>query len=103
MSYVFRRLQVPDGHMQVQYYLHCLCHARSVRAREAARSSRDAPWVCPLPAAAARSSLLSAPTTGASVPTKTNSVVQPSVHPLPLAEPLPSSPAESHRQMPRWP
>lgn len=45
-----------------------------------------------LPAAAARSSLLSAPITGASVPTKINSVVQPSEQPLPLPELLPSSP-----------
>lgn len=58
-------------------------------------SSREGPRASVLPAAAAaaRSSLLSAPITGASVPTKTNSVVQPSEQPLPLPELLPSSPA----------
>lgn len=57
-------------------------------------SSREGPQESDLPAAAAaaRSSLLSAPITGASVPTKTNSVVQPSEQPLPLPELLPSSP-----------
>lgn len=64
-------------------------------------SSREGPRESDLPAAAAAacSSLLSAPITGASVPTKTNSVVQPSEQPLPLPELLPSSPAarKSHQ------
>lgn len=64
-------------------------------------SNRDGPQEREFPAAAAaaRSSLLSAPITGASVPTKTNSVVQPSEQPLPLPELLPSSPeaTKSHK------
>lgn len=77
----------------LMYYLHLVCHAQSGSVRAAITSSRDGPREKDLPAAAARSSLLSAPTTGASVPTKTNSVVQPSEQPLPLPELLPSSPA----------
>lgn len=76
-----------------RYYLHLVCNAQSGSVRAAITSSRDGLQKSDLPAAAARSSLLSAPTTGASVPTKTNSVVQPSEQPLPLPELLPSSPA----------
>lgn len=75
------------------YYLHRVWVAQSGSATAAITSSREGPQESDLPAAAARSSLLSAPITGASVPTKTNSVVQPSEQPLPLPELLPSSPA----------
>lgn len=77
----------------LMYYLHRGCNTQSDTRRAASSSSRDGPWERDLPAAAARSSLLSAPITGASVPTKTNSVVQPSEQPLPLPELLLSSPA----------
>lgn len=79
------------------YYLHWVWVAQSGSAVAAITSSKEGPQESDLPAAAARSSLLSAPITGASVPTKTNSVVQPSVQPLPLPELLPSSPEKSHK------
>lgn len=75
------------------YYLHWVCIAQSGSVRATVSSSTEGPQETDLPAAAARSSLLSAPITGASVPTKINSVVQPSEQPLPLPELLPSSPA----------
>lgn len=77
------------------YYLNWVCVAQSRRVRADITSSVEGPRERDLPAAAAaaRSSLLSVPITGASVPTKINSVVQLSVHPLPLPELLPSSPA----------
>lgn len=78
------------------YYLHRVCTAHSGSVRATITSSREGPWVNDFPAAAARSSLLSAPITGASDPTKTYSVVQPSEQPLPLPELLPSSPAATN-------
>lgn len=84
------------------YYLHWVCIAPSGSVRAATTSTREGPLEKDFPAAAAaaaaRSSLLSAPITGASVPTKTNSVVQPSEQPLPLPEVLPSSPAATKSQ-----
>lgn len=79
------------------YYLHWVFSAKSGSVR--ATITRSGEGDLPAAPAAVRSSLLSAPITGASVPTKTNSVVQPSEHPLPLPEPLPSSPAamKSHQ------
>lgn len=78
------------------YYLPWFRMARSGSGSAAITSSREGPRDSDLPAAtAARSSLLSAPITGASVPTWTNSVVQPSEQPLPLPEVLPSSPADT--------
>lgn len=97
---VCNSIQVSDEATLV-YYLHRVCIAQSGRVRAAITSSREGPWESDLPAAAAaaRSSLLSAPITGASVPTNTNSVVQPSEQPLPLPELLPSSPGatKSHK------
>lgn len=77
------------------YYLNWVCVAQSRRVRADITSGVEGPRERDLPAAAAaaRSSLLSVPITGASVPTKINSVVQLSVQPLPLPELLPSSPA----------
>lgn len=84
-----------SGHMCVLYYLHWVCITASGSVRESTTSSREGPQDSGLPAAAAaaRSLLLSAAITGASVPIKTISVVQPSEQPLPLPELLPSSPA----------